>query len=199
MRKIDPKTKMALELGPLVLFMLAFFLFKRSGLTIGGTHYDGIVAATIRFMPAQIIASIAMWRLAGRMTAMQGITLFLVVGLGGAAIWLNDPRVFKMKPTAIYVLFGVVLGLGLLLRRNWLGLVLGDAIPLTDNGWRILTARLTAMCFALAVINEIVWRTQSDETWVLVKTIGLPVLFFAFFVLNAGLFSRYALPKDPGE
>ena len=93
-----------------------------------------------------------------------------------------------------------LLGLGVLLGRNWLGYALGEALPLSPEGWRILTRRIIWFCLGLAALNEVIWRTQSDTTWVVFKTVGLIVLTMLFFVLNAPLFGRHALqPQDNGD
>ena len=91
-------------------------------------------------------------------------------------------------------LFAVILGTGLALRRNWLGAVLSEALPMTELGWRKLTVRMTVFLVLLALSNEIVWRTQSESTWVWFETFGLPAALFVFLMANAGLYSAHALP-----
>lgn len=196
MRKIDPKTKTLLEYGPLILFVAAFLWFKRGGLDWGGAHYSAVVAATLVFIPALILSTAVSWALTRRVSMMQLITLVVVVVFGGLSVWLNDPRFFKVKPTIIYLTFAAILGAGLVLRRNWLGRVMGEMLPLTETGWRLLTLRMTALFAGLAALNEIVWRTQSDQTWVMFKTFGLTLIMFGFVIANAGLFSRHAPPGE---
>ena len=105
-----------------------------------------------------------------------------------------------MKPTLIYLTFAALLALGAMLGRNWLGRALGEAIPLSPEGWRILTHRIIWFCLGLAALNEVIWRTQSDTTWVVFKTVGLIVLTMLFFVGNAPLFNRHALQaQDNGD
>ena len=195
-RKINPWLKAALEFGPLVLFFLVFSRFRDHVVSFGGREYSGFILATLIFIPVLAASTLALWRLTGKLAPMQIATLVLVVVFGGLSVWLNDPKFFKMKPTLIYLIFAGLLGLSLALRRNWLELVMSEALPMRPEGWRILTLRMALLFLGLAVANELVWRLMSDSAWVNFKTFGLPALMVGFFILNARLFERYALPKD---
>ncbi|MGA0615402.1 inner membrane-spanning protein YciB [Paracoccus sp. KR1-242] len=195
-RKIHPLLKPALEIGPLIVFFVLFMRMRDKTVMLGGTEYGGFIIATLVFIPVLVLSTLVLWRLIGRISPMQIATLVLVIVFGGLSVWLNDPKFFKMKPTMIYLLFAGLLGLSLLLRKNWLQLVMSEALPMQDEGWRILTWRLAALFLALAVANEIVWRGMSETAWVNFKTFGLPAIMVVFFVLNARLFERHALPKD---
>lgn len=195
-RPVNAWLKAGLEFGPLLLFFLVFSRLKDQTVTVGGTAYSGFIFATLVFIPVLVATTLILWRLTGRLSPMQVMTLVLVVVFGGLSVWLNDPRFFKMKPTLIYLLFAAILGLGLALRRNWLGAVMSEALPMTEAGWHVLTLRLALFFLGLAVLNEVVWRTMSDSAWVNFKTFGLTALVFGFFVLNSRLFQRHALPRD---
>jgi intracellular septation protein len=194
-RKINPWLKFGLEFGPLLAFFIAFGRLKERVFTIAGTEYSGFILATALFVPLMIASTGVLWRLTGRLSPMQVATLVLVVVFGGLSIWLNDPRFFKMKPTIIYLLFAGILGLGLLRGKPWLALVMEEVVPMQPEGWRILTLRLIGFFAALAVANEVIWRSMSDQAWVNFKTFGLTALVFAFFLAQGRLFSRYAAPK----
>jgi hypothetical protein len=86
----------------------------------------------------------------------------MVLVFGGLSVWLNDPRLFKMKPTAVYLLLAVILGIGLLRGRFWLQYMMEDMLPLKQKGWMILTKRVTVLFLLSAAANELVWRTQSE-------------------------------------
>ena len=131
-----------------------------------------------------------------KLAPMQIATLVLVVVFGGLSVWLNDPKFFKMKPTIIYLIFAGLLGASLVLRRNWLELVLSEALPMNAEGWRILTLRMALLFLTLAAANEAVWRLMSETAWVNFKTFGLPAIMVVFFVANARLFERHAQPRD---
>lgn len=188
--------KPALELGPVILFFVIFMLFRGETVSVMGRDYSGFVFATLVFIPVLVISTLALWRLTGRLAPMQIATLVLVLVFGGLSVWLDDPRFFKMKPTIIYLLFAAILGISLGARRNWLGAVLSEALPMDEAGWRKLTLRMALMFLALAVANEVIWRLMSETAWVNFKTFGLPAIMVVFFIANARLFERHAQPRD---
>ncbi|WP_312530683.1 inner membrane-spanning protein YciB [Paracoccus sp. (in: a-proteobacteria)] len=187
--------KPALEYGPALLFLVIFLFLRERTISLAGTDYQGFVIATMIFVPVQVIASLLLWRLTGKISVMQIMTVVLVVFFGGLTAWLNDPKFLEMKPTILYLFFAGLLGLSLALRKNWLQAVLGEALPMRPEGWRILTIRLVVLFIAMALANEIVRRTMSQSAWVYFKTFGLMIIMFGFFMLNAKLFERFALPK----
>ncbi|TCS67061.1 intracellular septation protein [Primorskyibacter sedentarius] len=195
-RKINPILKLALELGPIVLFFVAYLRLKDRSFLIGGTEYDGFILATAGFVPLMILSTLALWKLTGRLSRMQVATLVLVVVFGGLSVWFNDDQFFKMKPTMIYLLFGGALGVGLLRGESYLKYVMEEVMPLEQEGWMILTRRLTAFFLGLAVLNEVIWRTMSTETWVYFKTFGLSAAIFVFFMTQSGVFSRYGIDEE---
>lgn len=187
-----------LEWGPLLLFFAVFMLTRGGEVALWGQAYAPLVFATLVFIPTLALATLIRWRLTGKLSPMQIATLVLVVVFGGLSVWLNDPRFFKIKPTIIYLLFAGLLAFSLVTRRNWLGAVLGEALPMDAQGWRKLTARMALMFLGLAVANEIVWRGMSETAWVYFKTFGMPVLIFVFLMANAGLFRAHSL-HDPAD
>jgi intracellular septation protein len=187
--------KGVLEYGPVLAFFVAYVLLKDRTFTFGGEEYSGFIAVTAAFVPLMVICSGLLWKLTGHMSKMQIVTLVLVVVFGGLSVWLNDERFFKMKPTLIYLIFGGILGFGLLRGQSYLRVVMEEALPMQQEGWMILTRRVCAFFFGLAALNEIVWRTQSTETWVSFKTFGLTIAIFAFFMLQGKLFQQYGIEK----
>ena len=198
-KKINPWLKLGLEFGPLLAFFIAFGRLKGMTFTIGGTEYAGFILATAVFVPLLVLSTLILWRLTGRLSLMQIVTLVSVVVFGGLTIWFNDPRFLKMKPTLIYLLFAGILGYGLLRGRSYLALVMEEAMPLRPEGWMILTRRLTAFFVGLAVLNEVIWRNMSDQAWVNFKTFGLTAAIFLFFMAQSGLMQKYATEdqKEP--
>ena len=190
--------KPVLEFGPLILFFGVFMLYRGREVVLWGETYSGFIVATLAFIPAMILSTLIQWRITGKLAPMQVATLVLVVVFGGMSVWLNDPAFFKFKPTLIYLLFAAILGTGLILRRNWLGAVMSEALPMDEAGWRKLTLRMALFFLALAVANELIWRNMSETTWVYFKTFGLPVLIFVFLLGNAGLYRAHALPEKDG-
>ena len=190
-KKINPILKLALELGPVVLFFVMFGRLKDRTVALACAEYSGFIVTTAAFILLIIATSALLWALTGKLSRMQMMTLVLVVVMGGLSVWLNDERFIKMKPTLLYLAFGGVLGFGLLRGQSYLRLVMDEALPMQPEGWMILTRRLTAFFFALAVANEAVWRLMSTEAWVNFKTFGLTAALFAFFMTQGKLFERY--------
>jgi len=195
-KKLHPGVKLALELGPIALFFAGYVKLKDQVFAIGGTEYDGFIVVTALFIPLMVVTTGLLWWLTGKLSKMQIATVVLVVLFGGLSVWLNDERFFKMKPTMIYLLFGGVLGFGLLRGQSYLRVVMEEALPLQPEGWMILTRRLTAFFIGLAVANEAVWRLMSTEAWVNFKTFGLTAALFLFFMTQGGVLSRYGIEKD---
>ncbi len=198
-KKINPMLKTGLEFGPIIGFFAAYMWLKDRVFTIGGTEYEGFIVVTAGFIPVFLIAMGILWKLTGHLSKMQVMTAVLIVIFGGLSIWFNDPRFFKMKPTIIYLLFGGSLGFGLLRGKSYLQSMMDGAMPLNDEGWMILTRRITLFFLALAVLNELIWRTQSEETWVYFKTFGLTAAVFIFFMTQGKLFSQHSSDKKDPE
>lgn len=195
----DNRVKMALEYGPLIAFMVGYWLFKDRDFTVGGVVYSGFIATTAVFVVVFAISILALWRLTGKIAAMQIFTLVVVLFMGGLTIWFNDAHFIKMKPTIIYVFFAAALGVGLLRGKSYLKLVMGDALPMQTEGWMILTRRMTVFFLGLAVLNEVVWRNFSDGTWIMFKAVGLTLAMFLFLLTQARLLEQYGIekPSDP--
>ncbi|WP_085307120.1 inner membrane-spanning protein YciB [Planktotalea arctica] len=186
-KDINPIMKQVLELGPTLVFFLLYLRMRDNTYNMGGTDYSGFIVATILFVPILLIAMCALWYLTGKLSRMQIFTAFMVIFFGGLTAYFNDERFFKMKTTLVYGFFAVILSIGLVQGKSYLAFVLSDALPMAQEGWMILTRRLTMMFAALAVGNEIVWRTMSTDAWVKIETFGFPILLFAF------LWSQFAM------
>ena len=195
-QKINPLVKTGLELGPIIAFFAAYLMLKDRVFAFGGTEYDGFIVVTAGFIPVFLLAMGILWWLTGHLSRMQVVTAVLIIVFGGMSVWFNDPRVFKMKPTIIYLIFAGVLGAGLLRGQSWLQYVMDGMMPLTHQGWMILTRRLAAFFFGLAILNELVWRLMSEETWVYFKTFGLTAAIFVFFMAQGKLFREHGTQDD---
>lgn len=194
-KAINPILKMALELGPVLVFFIAYFRLKDQVFTIGGTDYAGFIMVTAAFIPLMVVSTGILWALTGHLSKMQVFTVVLVVLFGGLTVWLNDPKFIKMKPTILYVAFGGTLGVGLLRGQSYLRHVLEGAMPLEHDGWMILTRRLMLFFFSLAIANELVWRMMSEAAWVNFKTFGLTAAIFVFFMTQGKLFRDYGIKE----
>lgn len=195
-KQINPMLKMALEMGPVVLFFIGYLKMKDATFLISGTEYQGFIVITAAFIPLMVLSSAILWKLTGHLSKMQIVTLVLVTVMGSLSVWFNDDRFFKMKPTMIYLLFGGILGFGLLRGQSYLKIVMEEVLPMTQEGWMILTKRLCFFFLGLALLNEAIWRTQTTENWVYFKTFGLTAAVFVFFITQSSLFQKYGEESD---
>jgi intracellular septation protein len=189
-------TSSALEIGPVLIFFLVFIWRKGETVVIYGREYEALIQATAIFVPFMILSTAIGWWLNGHLSKVQVLTLILVVVFGALTVFLNNPSFIKMKPTIIYLLFGGTISFGLLRGRNYIQSLLGDRLPMEDAGWQIIGRRLAIFFFSLAVLNEIIWRTQSDAAWVYFKTFGLTGAVVVFMILQYPVMRKYGQLDD---
>ncbi|MCP9483266.1 septation protein IspZ [Shimia sp. CNT1-13L.2] len=197
-KPVNPILKQVLELGPTIAFFLIYLKIKDESFVIGGTEYSGFIISALVFVPILLVAMAVLWRLTGHLSRMQVFTAFMVIFFGGLTAWFNDERFFKMKTSIVYGFMAGLLGIGLVQGKSYLSYVIGELIPMTLEGWMILTRRLFVLFILLAIGNELVWRNMSEEAWVKIETFGFPAILFVFLMSQAGLFQRYALEEDEG-
>ncbi|MEM6275673.1 MAG: inner membrane-spanning protein YciB [Pseudomonadota bacterium] len=196
-KEINPVTKLLLELGPPVAFFVIYLRIRDEVYNFGGTEYSGFIVATIVFVPILLAAMGILWALTGKLSRMQLFTAFMVIVFGGATAWFNDERFFKMKTTLVYGFFALILGIGLLRGKSFLEYVMAEMMPMREEGWMILTKRLTLAFAVLALANEIVWRTMSTDTWVKIETFGFPLALFVFLWVQIMALQRFVI-EDKG-
>jgi intracellular septation protein len=177
--KLNPLLKLALDIGPLVLFFAANARF-------------GIFAATGIFMAAVVAALLVSYVMTRQWPIMPVVTAIVVVVFGGLTLVLHDDTFIKLKPTIIYTLFGGILLGGYIFEKPFLAIVFDAMFHLTAEGWRKLTLRWALFFLAMAVLNEAVWRTQSTDFWVNFKLFGFTPITFLFAALQVPLLTRYA-------
>ncbi len=195
-KRINPVLKQVLELGPPLLFFAVYLWVRDETFAIRGVEYDGFIVAAAGFVPILLASIAALWMLSGRISRMQVFTAVLVVIFGGLTVWFNDEKFFKMKTTIVYGIFAGILGLGLAQGRSYLAWVMSEFLPMKDEGWMILTRRLTACFTGLAVGNEIVWRTLSTDTWVKIETFGFPLVLFLFLWAQIFALQKYVIDSE---
>ena len=175
-----PLFKLATELGPL----LVFFVANAKG---------NLFVATGAFMVAIVVAMIASYVVTRHIPIMAVVTGVIVIVFGTLTLVLHDETFIKMKPTIVYTLFAGVLGGGLLFGRSFIAIMFDQMFNLTPQGWRSLTLRWTVWFLAMAVLNEIIWRTQSTDFWVNFKVFGMVPLTMLFAISQMPLIKRHYL------
>ncbi|POO54605.1 septation protein A [Agrobacterium rosae] len=200
-REISPLLKFVLELGPLVVF---FFANSRGEWLANTfpvlTEFGGpIFIATGLFMIATILALTVSWILTRTLPMMPLISGIVVLVFGALTLYLQNDTFIKMKPTIVNALFGVILLGGLLFGHSLLGYVFNSAFKLNEEGWRKLTFRWGFFFLFLAVLNEVVWRGFSTDTWVAFKVWGTMPITILFTMAQMPLIMRHSvepLTKD---
>jgi intracellular septation protein len=147
-------------------------------------------------MVAIVVALGASYALTRRLPVMPLVTAVIVLVFGGLTLVLHDELFIKVKPTIIYLLFGSVLLGGLVFRKPLLGMLFDSVLNLTEEGWRKLTVRWALFFFVLAVLNEIVWRTQTTDFWVSFKLFGVVPLTLLFGALQVRLLTKYEAKEE---
>ncbi len=181
-KQLNPILKLTLDIGPLVLFFAANSRF-------------GIFAATGAFMVAVLSAIAISYVITRHIAIMPVVTAAIVLMFGSLTLVLHDELFIKLKPTIIYVLFGGTLLAGLALDKPFLSILFDQMFHLTEEGWRKLTWRWVLFFFALAIANEIVWRTQTTDFWVSFKLFGVVPLTFLFGALQMPLINKYSVER----
>jgi len=175
--------KLAVEVGPLVVF---FVVNARAGIFWG----TGV------FMVATLAALIVSRFLFGRVPVMPLISGACVIVFGGLTLWLQDDHFIKVKPTIVNGLFAAALFGGLLAGQSLLKVVFGEVFRLTEDGWRKLTLRWAFFFTFLALLNEVVWRTVSTDTWVSFKVFVIMPVTMIFALAQIGLLRAHEIPAD---
>lgn len=195
--KQKPGLKMALELGPLLVFFFGnlrgeWLVGKFPALSaIGGP----LLIATALFMVATVISLVLSKIVFKHLPVMPFVSGVVVMVFGGLSIWLQDETFIKMKPTIVNTLFGVVLLGGLFFGKSLLGYVFNAAFNLDAEGWRKLTLRWGIFFLFLALLNEFVWRNFSDEAWVNFKVWGTMPITILFTLAQMPLIMRHTVQE----
>jgi intracellular septation protein len=204
---LSPWLKFGVEMGPLILF---FFANARPKLfepavapflpppILSGPN-AGLFTATLVLMAAVAVALVVSFASTRRLPAVPLMTAALVLVFGGLTLYLQDATFIKMKPTVLYASFGIALIGGLAMNKLVLPIVFDTAMTLTERGWRLLTLRWGSFFFALALLNEIVWRTQSNDAWVAFKFPGIFVLILLFSMAQVPLITRHKLSDEEAK
>ena len=175
--------KFVTDFGPL---LVSFFFYYNSD--------KNLKIAIPPFIIATLISLILVWLIEKKIPMVPLISGILITFFGGLTIYFDNPVFIYIKPTIINILFG----LGLLFGKYFtnepiLKKMLGKSLSMSDEGWNLLNKRWVFFFFALAILNELVWRTQSEEFWVNFKVWGLLPITFIFTAFQITLINKYKI------
>ena len=219
-RKLTGGAKMAVDMGPLAVFMIAYFLGPRLAGPVGAmVGQDWTIAegremffAIALFLPAYCAAfAYSVWK-ERRIAPMLFVSGVIVGVLGGLTLILDNKVFFFMKPTIAYLLFAMALGGGLIAKRNFLKILFDGALHMEDAAWRTLTVRYTVFFAVLAVANEIAWRyltrdcdlfadvaCAGEKIWVQLDVFGFTIVILVFTMLQAAFIARHMIEEEKAE
>lgn len=172
--------KLLIDIGPLAVF---FIFYSRGDLK----------TAILPFMIATIVAVLFSYILEKKIPLMPTFGAIIILIFGGLTIYFDNETFFKMKPTIINILFAGILYGGIIFKKPLLRYLLGAALKLEDKGWDILTKRWISFFIALAILNEIVWRTQTTDVWVNFKVFGILPITFIFTLTQFTTIKKYQI------
>ena len=184
------------DYGPLLVF-LSVYKFSQPPADSTFGEIAAVIYGTIAFMVAAVVAlAFSKWKF-GKVSPMLILSTTLIVGFGALTIWLRDERFIQFKPTAIYLLFGGVLIVGWLRGRAWLQVLLEAAFEgVTQKGWLKLSRNWGFFFLFLAVLNEIMVRSMSFESWLWAKIWVFLPLTFLFTFSQIPMLLKHGLSLD---
>lgn len=187
---MNPLLKLALDLGPLLVFFI-------------GNSQFGIFVATGMFMVAVIVSLAVTYAIARRISPMPIVTGVVVLVFGGLTLWLNDELFIKLKPTIVNSIFASVLFVSVMMDRLYIKILFDNAFHLPDHAWKTLTYRWIGFFVFLAILNEVIWRNFSTDFWVGFKLWGVVPISLVFgaaqmpFILKHQLKENEVTPAAP--
>jgi intracellular septation protein len=205
-KRVHGAVRAIVDYGGLAAFVAAYFLRLRLvaaatalgwALAIGGHGPRDLTAATWWLVGGSALSLLVGLLVERRVAPMPLIAGGLALVFGGLTIALHDPRFIKIKPTAVNLAYGLGLLIGVWLRRNPLKWLLGETLPLSEAAWRQLTIRYAVYFLGVAVLNEIVWRTQSDAVWVLFRVPGLWIMVVLFSLTQIPFMQKHLSLNEP--
>lgn len=184
---MHPNLRLALDFAPIAVFFVAY-------------HLGGLPAATVALIVVTAGSLGFIYAVEKKIAMVPLVSGILVTVLGGLTLYLNDDVFIKMKPTFVNLLSAGILLIGLYgFKKPLIKYVLGSVIPMTEKGWRALSARWGFFFLFLAALNEVIWRHFSTDTWVNFKVFGMLTLTMVFTGLQLPLINREMVEEPPGQ
>jgi intracellular septation protein len=185
-RHLTESQRTAVDLGPLVVFFVVNYLY-------------GIMYGTGALMAATVVSIAVTYSVERRVPLMPAVTCVLVMIFGGLTLYFDNEMFIKIKPTIVNLLFAAALLTGLALGRNFMKVLLGRVLRMTDEGWRIMTKRWVGMFVVLAAVNEVLWRSVDTDTWVTFKAFGIPLIVLVFSLFLVPVLRQHQLERNDAD
>lgn len=178
-----PIIKFATDFGPLLIFFIIYF-----------SSENDLKVAIPPFIVATLVALIVIYFLEKRIPMVPLVSGVLITLFGGLTLYFDNKIFFYMKPTIINILFATVLFFGnFFTKKPVLKIFFQNALNLEDEGWKKLNYRWIFFFIFVAILNEIIWRTQTEIFWVNFKVWGLLPISFLFAASQVPLINKYKL------
>ena len=175
--------KFITDFGPLLIF---FTIYYKSG--------NNLSAAIPPLIISTLIAVVIMYVVEKKIPYVPLIGAVVISLFGGLTLYFNNPIFIYMKPTIVNLIFAAILLISNLhFNKNYLKLFLQTAFQLNDEGWKKLNFRWAYFFIFLAILNELVWRTQPETTWVNFKVWGMLPITIIFTAMQLPLINKYKL------
>lgn len=165
------------EFGPIIAFLI-------------GYKYGGIYSATLYMMVASVVGIILCYIAERKIHTFSLVSFFILLLAGGTTLISKNPIFIKIKPTILYLIFSIVLVISAYKNKPLLQYIFRSAIPLKDNAWYNLSYRFAVFFVFMAVLNEIVWRNFTEDTWVSFKVFGVVPITLVFILLQVPFFLK---------
>jgi intracellular septation protein len=187
------------DLGPALVFFLSYRHADKNGVpdwAAGVAGEQAIMFATLVFLPAAVAGFAFSW-FKERQVSPLGVFSFIMIGVfSGLALWLKNDIFIKMRPTLIYALMGSILLGSVAFKRNVLKALMGGAVHMADQHWQGLATRAGIMYLCLSALNETIWRTQPEATWVTYNTWGDFAINMVFWIVNMVMLAKHFTDSD---
>ena len=177
--------KQLFEFFPLIVFFVVYYKSDKD-------LYLSITAVII----ATLVSLVALYIKERKISTMMLVSTVILVVFGGLSIFLKNDIFFKMKPTIINALFAIILIGSTFFNKPVLKMLLNSSMKLTDQGWSLMNKLWSGFFIFLALLNEIVWRTQTTDVWVNFKVFGIMGITIVFTIVQIPLLKKHFIDLD---
>ena len=176
--------KLLVEFGPILVFFATY-------------KYADIFKATLWMVIVTLISLVVSYLIDKKISVPLMISGVVLLLSGSITLFSGNPSYIKMKPTIVYCIFGGILYIGYLYKKSFIKAVLGSAFSMNDKEWLIMSRRFAYYFFAMALINEVIWRNFSENFWVNFKVFGAVPITLVFIAFQAPFLIRNKQDNTP--